>query len=200
MLKSKRHASDFWIQKVKERLLSSSQRLVNFVYPLSCLSCRKSIKSLLYFSFCRTCFRRLIFVEESACVQCGRLCSHSVYKETFFVCRECRETENAFDLSLSSLCFTETLKKAVYFFKYQRREHYGYYFSAFMAIKLKRSFPEKSFKDYLAVPVPLHHLKKKERGYNQSEILAKHLGKRLSIKAGGAYFEKAYLYFEPDDV
>ena len=37
----------------------------------------------------------------------------------------------------------------------------------------------------LIIPIPIHHLKKAERGYNQSDYLAKGLSKSLSIPYSG---------------
>ncbi len=37
----------------------------------------------------------------------------------------------------------------------------------------------------LIIPIPLHHLKKAERGYNQSYYIAKGIGKQLAIKVSG---------------
>ena len=40
------------------------------------------------------------------------------------------------------------------------------------------------------VPVPLHHSRLKERGYNQSELLAKQLGKLLSLPVNNTTLQR----------
>ncbi len=42
----------------------------------------------------------------------------------------------------------------------------------------------------LIIPVPIHHLKKAERGYNQSDYLAKGLSKSLNIPYSGKMIKR----------
>lgn len=41
-------------------------------------------------------------------------------------------------------------------------------------------------KDFVIVPVPLHRYRESARGFNQSELLARHISKRLGLSGGNA--------------
>ena len=159
----------------------TKHRLVNFVFPLYCLSCQAHLKSTFHFAFCKTCFKRLKFIKGHACAYCGRLASSSA-KDGRLHCLSCRSTKNFFDACITPLCFTDVLKKAIYAFKYHGRSHYGYYLSCFMRGALSRSFSRRSLEEMMIVPVPLSRGRQKERGYNQSEVLACHLARQLGLR------------------
>jgi ComF family protein len=65
--------------------------------------------------------------------------------------------------------------------KYEKRKDIGIYVGQRMGDQL---FKSPFFEDIdLIIPVPLHKKRKKKRGYNQSELLAKGILKRIAIKA-----------------
>lgn len=166
--------------KLRKRFHYVGRSLVDFIFPLCCLSCRKKINMSFYFAFCKSCFKRLIIIKKYSCSRCGRPMDVSSYSEGI-LCHQCREGKTFFDRSLSALCFTEEVKRALYAFKYHGKEHYGYFLSCFMAAKLKRSFGREWLEGAVIVPVPLFYKKQRERGYNQSEVLSYHISDTLHL-------------------
>jgi competence protein ComFC len=68
--------------------------------------------------------------------------------------------------------FTEDFQKIIHLLKYERCLTLGYYFASELVSKFKESF----FLKYdIIIPVPLHPIKYRERGYNQSFEIIKHL-------------------------
>lgn len=70
-------------------------------------------------------------------------------------------------------------KKAVLRLKFQKREQYAYQLAKLMAKKLTEQFGTLSFE--VITYVPLHPYDLKERGFNQCELLAKHLSEFTKI-------------------
>ena len=68
---------------------------------------------------------------------------------------------------------------SIYQFKYHNRRIYG----EFYARELYRIYGEKIklWEIDVIVPVPIHPKRKRSRGYNQAEIIAKHLGKMTGL-------------------
>jgi ComF family protein len=71
----------------------------------------------------------------------------------------------------------KTLQHIIHALKYGRQFRLG----IFMGYLLAEEIKSKKWQLDLIVPVPIHHLKKAERGFNQSDYIAKGLSKSLGI-------------------
>jgi ComF family protein len=71
----------------------------------------------------------------------------------------------------------KTLQHIVHALKYQKQFKLG----TFLGETLSEGIKNLKWQIDLIVPVPIHHLKKAERGYNQSDYIAKGLSKGLNI-------------------
>jgi ComF family protein len=71
----------------------------------------------------------------------------------------------------------KTLQQIIHALKYKKQFKLGVFLGELVAEEIKL----KDWQIDLIIPVPIHHLKKAERGYNQSDYLAKGLSKSLSI-------------------
>lgn len=70
-------------------------------------------------------------------------------------------------------------KKIIHLFKYNNFKGLGSFMGEMLARRLSES---RLYNDIdIIIPVPLHPLKKWKRGYNQSSILAKSIGKILNV-------------------
>jgi ComF family protein len=96
------------------------------------------------------------------------------------LCRLCRTGFYAFDFARSFAVYNEALTSAILLLKYDQITRLGDWFAAKLAEVVART-PEAMRFDVL-VPVPLHADRKRERGYNQAELIAKPLAKRLGVK------------------
>ena len=74
----------------------------------------------------------------------------------------------------------EPVNEAIYAFKYKNRRTYGEIFARELA-KVYGGFLQKQRVE-LILPIPLHKSRRRERGYNQTEILAKYLGEYTGIE------------------
>ena len=71
----------------------------------------------------------------------------------------------------------KTLQHIIHALKYGRQFRLGTFLGEILAEGIK----SKNWQIDLIVPVPIHHLKKAERGYNQSDFISKGLSKSLGI-------------------
>ena len=71
----------------------------------------------------------------------------------------------------------KTLQHIIHALKYGKQFRIGVFLGELLAEGIKN----KNWQIDLIVPVPIHHLKKAERGFNQSDFIAKGLSKSLGI-------------------
>ena len=126
--------------------------------------------------FCPVCRKKLRRVE-TYCMKCGKELKDAAGE----CCRDCTETEHAFAEGRSVFVYQGIMKGAMYRFKYGNRRAYGDIFAA-EAAALLGSWIRDIAPDVI-IPIPLHFRKKQIRGYNQAEVWARALSKKLGIPA-----------------
>ena len=147
--------------------------LLDLVYPRRCPVCDKAVKpfgSLI----CEECTKKIKYVKAPYCQKCGK----ELRDKRAFFCHDCAHKEHKYDRGMALFSYP-SVADSIYRFKYQGRQEYAAYYAQRMA----RVLGEKilSLHPDALVPVPIHSSKKRVRGYNQAEVLAKELGSILNI-------------------
>ena len=101
-------------------------------------------------------------------------------------CGACREGESAFDGARSFGVYTGKLRQAVLRLKFAGDERLGTRLGELLAPTWDSLPQVGEFASPLVVPVPLHPSRRRERGFNQSELLAAGLVRALGRQSGGA--------------
>lgn len=124
---------------------------------------------------CERCVLDIRFAEAPACSCCGHPFYGVVHGER--VCPHCLGLDAAFGNGVTTVLFKGPARSMVIELKYHR----GLYLLDDFEELFRRSSRVLEFVgDAVLVPVPLHVRKWRDRGYNQSELLAEAL-----VKAGG---------------
>ena len=129
---------------------------------------------------CAYCFARLSFDTKPRCLVCGLSCLDGF---THPKCRRRHEIDGVF----SSIAYKGVAKKLLYVFKYKPHVTViqnllgDLFYEGLIQNESFMSTIEQYSKTITFVPIPLHSLKLKSRGYNQSEILATELAKRFDL-------------------
>jgi ComF family protein len=92
-------------------------------------------------------------------------------------CPECQNREYGFDRARSYALYKAGLVRAIVLLKFERIEPLGRWFAARLAEVARRD----SLMADVVVPVPLHRQREKERGYNQADLIAKPLARKLGL-------------------
>jgi competence protein ComFC len=98
------------------------------------------------------------------------------------LCRLCRDGYYAFDRARSYGVYNDALHHAIRLLKYEEATRLGDWFAARLAEIVAREGD--AFRADLVVPVPRHPDPQRERGYNQAELIARPLARRLHLKQG----------------
>jgi ComF family protein len=92
------------------------------------------------------------------------------------VCRLCRSGARGFDAAYCFGAYEGTLRQLIHLFKYKRMKPLAKELSA----QLARALPRDQRFD-IVVPMPLHWRRQWQRGFNQSELLARATARRSGI-------------------
>jgi ComF family protein len=147
--------------------------ILNILYPERCPVCHKVLRGR--GRVCPGCVRKLPYVKEPKCKKCGK----EIEKQEEEYCRDCRRYAHAFDKGAAVFVYDDVMRHSIAMFKYHNRREYG----KFYAVEMKEhcDWFLKQVRPDVIVPIPLHKGKKRKRGYNQAEIVAKELGKLLNV-------------------
>ena len=149
-------------------------KLQNFLYPLRCPACRDIIEDdeLYIHPECRD---RFSLITEPRCFKCGR----TLQEENCDICPECREKHHSYEYGLVLYKYNDTAQAAMIDYKKNGIRRNGDFFAKEAVKELGRLL--KQIDPEVLVPVPITDQRLRERGFNQSEYLAEHLGNALGI-------------------
>ena len=105
------------------------------------------------------------------CPKCGRPQASGI------VCPSCRQRQTEIDGIRSSFRFDGVIRKAIHQLKYRNLKA----LSPCLAELLANYLQSNPLPAEVVVPVPLHPRRLRERGYNQSSLLAQELGKLINL-------------------
>jgi ComF family protein len=158
-------------------LASVLNDLSSVIFPPQCLGCAEILSSFDSTILCRKCKGKVHFIEGALCSICGTNFSDSPAGS--HLCGDCLEKTPFFSRARAVFSYETIILEAIHRFKYKRDLSTGETLASFMA---DFSFPDIDFADYsLIVPAPLHVKRLRERGFNQSLILARAIGKERRI-------------------
>lgn len=141
---------------------------LDLLFPERCLFCDSICKE----PGCQICAETIKFISPPFCKVCGiPFKSDAVQSHT---CGECMEKRPHFSWARGVLVYNDTTAKAIHRFKYGHDTTYSGPLGLMIA-----DYPLEGFD--LVIPVPLHIKRLRERGFNQSLLLAKAIGKRRGI-------------------
>lgn len=163
--------------------------VLDFIYPknISCILCNKPIKKINTYSLCKDCFKELNFIQDG-CIKCGKpIIYHSLEKLDICGCSYCFNKSFYFDKAISCIEYSDISKSMILGFKYKNKTYMAKYISNIMKEKLDL---ENIKFDYITF-VPLHKKRMRKRGFNQSEKIAKELGKMIDIPILDCIYRKS---------
>lgn len=79
--------------------------------------------------------------------------------------------------------YSDSLKSSLKRFKFSNKPQYYRAFGKLLALKVQNTIQLEKID--LIIPVPLHKNRKKHRGYNQAELIARYSAKQLKIPFAG---------------
>jgi ComF family protein len=154
-----------------------ASRILDFIYPARCQICEKALDHGSH--LCEHCISHLRPIEAPFCAQCGE-CFDGQISSTF-LCPNCHDLTFSFEFARAAIKSEGDGRHLIHEFKYLRQIH----LARELAQLAQWALNDPRFTPYLEhglfVPVPLFWKRKRNRRFNQSEEIARHLSRLTDI-------------------
>lgn len=148
--------------------------IIDLLFPRRCPVCGDIVQPLGEL-ICPGCVGELSPVRQPVCQKCGK----EVESGRMEYCYDCERHNRAFERNFALLNYNTAASRSMSAIKYKgRREYLDFYSEAVcrrFAKTIRRISPD------TLVPVPVHPSRRRKRGFNQAELLAGQVGRRLQI-------------------
>lgn len=148
------------------------RQTLNLFLPPVCSACQARLEDS-GSCLCPACAANATLLGTGICARCGSPVANEH-------CDACEHIEFDFELSRNAFSYQEPVISLIHNLKYRGFTQCAAFLAAGMA-KVIQENPLYSACDYISA-VPLYAVRRRERGYNQSEIIAKYLAKYTGIR------------------
>jgi ComF family protein len=150
--------------------------LVNLLYPAACHLCNAPLAPDAS-AFCHRCRTELLLDPHNVCPRCAA--TVGPFTDLTRGCLGCRERTLAFEAVNRLGPYEGRLREGILKMKQSHGETLAELLGELWGVQAEPLL--RSLGAEMVVPVPLHWRRRWARGYNQSEILARALAKRLGL-------------------
>ncbi len=142
------------------------QKIHNMFFParIKCIICGDDLPEVREIEICDRCKCKLNYISENECCAC---CGAPVVGEAKY-CFNCKDNDREFDLGRSVFVYEGEVEKLIAGLKFSNKP----YISRTLGRCLGELYKELNWQVDVVVPVPMTAARRKERGYNQAELLA----------------------------
>lgn len=150
---------------------------LGFLFPCECKICEGPLGVAKW--VCEGCLTRIKHISLPQCHLCGIPLAPFFLDIVEPLCKECRSQPRYFHQARAVAFYGGVTKESLHLFKYGRKialyKPLGQLMTDLAATHWRREIID------LIVPVPLHPKRKRERGFNQAELLAFPIKTRLKL-------------------
>lgn len=147
--------------------------ILDLLYPPVCMICGRLLSKTT--GVCRECFGKLQWIKDPHCMCCGK----PLHDERQEYCPECEGIRREFTAGIGVFPYRSIIRQAVLDLKDHGKKENAAFLGACMAAAVRPLLL--SWKPKCLVPIPLSSKKLRIRGYNQAQLLADELGKKLDL-------------------
>ena len=170
-------------------MAGASDALVSVLFPAGCRICETLLTGSTRVPICEECLASFRPMPNEVCEVCGwplqapfaggssRLDAAPEH-EPSPGCTVCASRTLGFDRARSFAVYDGALVRAILILKFERMEPLGAWFAKCLAELCKQ---QQGLRANIVVPVPLHRQRERERGYNQVDLIARPLAKRMKL-------------------
>lgn len=152
----------------------NKENILSILFPRRCPVCGEIVRPAGRL-ICPSCFLKLSFVKSPVCKKCGK----EILDETVEFCKDCMVHRHAFEYGVALLNYNEAARNSMAQVKYHNKREYLDFYGALLAVRYGKRICKMGVD--AIVPVPVHASRRRRRGFNQAQVLAEVLGKRLGI-------------------
>lgn len=170
------------VSKLVSSVSSVAECLFATLFPSDCRLCGTPLINISRLPVCRPCLSDVRPIAGAACSICGeRVFTPYAVGSGEIRCGLCRRLELPFVKATAYGSYDGGLRELIHLLKYEQVRPAAVVLGRMLAQSISGLAPYWSGRDVLVVPVPLHRKKLRQRGFNQSELIAEH-----ALKLGSA--------------
>ena len=170
-------------------LKSAIDSLASVLFPAPCLICGQTLANASRIPICGPCLDEFERIADPHCSCCGRPlvappspgsgADPAEMRGTELRCRLCRAKFYAFDGARSFAIYNRALSEAILLLKYEQVTSLADWFGARLAQIAIDAGP--GWSADVIIPIPLHRDRRRERGYNQAELIARSVARHRKL-------------------
>lgn len=146
--------------------------VADLLFPPVCQVCRQPGE----FPLCGNCQNQFRLITPPVCQKCGRPLRGP--PDLVFTCIPCRRRRLHFTRARAAGVYDGSLREAIHVLKFGCRRSIAPLLAQFMVGVAEQEFSSTD----LIIPMPLHPTRLRERGFNQSDLLATVVGAHLKVQ------------------
>lgn len=157
----------------KDIPLPVREYLLNVLYPARCPVCDRPAP--FGTDICPDCLMRLPVIGTRRCAKCGK-----PVEDFEKYCEDCAKNPPVYTCGLGIFLYDEQMKRTMALLKYKGRREYGAVLGRLVYERARGELLR--WRPQIIVPVPIHPERKKARGYNQAEEIARPIAALSGIR------------------
>lgn len=155
---------------------------LDLIFPKFCVGCSREGEWV-----CDECREKILPVITQTCTVCGRIskygeyCTKDRYLKVKIKGKTVKKVRPLNGIIVSCYYEEGPIKEMVHNFKYNNITEIGKMLGEIMVRTLKENLDDIG-EDIIVTAVPLHFLRRAQRGYNQSELLAEYVADKMKLR------------------
>jgi ComF family protein len=163
--------------------------LLAALFPSDCRICQSALFSVSRLPVCSSCIESIQPIRAARCNVCGDLLSVADGAFGDACCPECAGDSPAFERAVNYGAYTGVLKQLIHLLKYERIRPAANVLGRLAAEACLQLEGDIDVPELLMIPVPVHKVRMRSRGFNQAELIARAahrgieqaIGRRLTL-------------------
>jgi len=143
---------------------------LDIFFPQECVGCGQAGTW-----FCEECFKKVILVNSPTCPLCQQITLQGQF------CSRCRPKTSLTGIMVAAY-YESPLKEAIHTYKYEYVQDLAKPLANLLINHLQKVSLPPGSGHLLVAPVPLHHSRLRQRGFNQAALLAQEVAKTFGLK------------------
>lgn len=152
-------------------MMVNHRTVLELCFPSRCAGCGRYAGM----PVCPECNSSLPFIRGASCGLCGKPTLYEVHG-----CLECRGRLKHLDATVAMATYQEPLRAIIHKFKYDNGRRLAPLLGSMAAVRLAAALDRG---DPLVSHVPMHRRKRRDRGYDHADLLARGVARALGLKA-----------------
>lgn len=146
------------------------------LFPSDCRICRKPLVNISRLPICPDCLAQIHAISCEVCAICGESIATPYAlgaQPEKLLCGACRQDEPPFTKAVAYGSYNGNLRELIHLLKYEQVKPVAQVLGAMLAEAIERIEDALPAEGVVVVPVPLHKNKRRQRAFNQAEMIAR---------------------------